>query len=152
LIRTEDACCGWIKRLILFHDKKNPEDMGEKEISEFISDLAVRQNVASSTQNQALNAIVSFYKHVLRVDLGDFGPMERAKKPGRLPVVMSRDEARRVLLHMTGEAKLMAQLLYGCGLRLMECARIRGAKSCDATTSTKRRCKKPCAPPPARPA
>jgi integron integrase len=124
-IRTEDAYCGWIKRFILFHDKKHSKDMGEKEISEFISDLAVKRDVASSTQNQALNAIVFLYKHVLRIDLGNFRSMERAKKPGRLPVVMSKDEARRVLLHLSGEAKLMAQLLYGCGLRLMECARLR---------------------------
>ncbi len=124
-IRTEDAYCGWIKQFILFHDKKHPEDMGEQEISEFVSYLAVERNVASSTQNQALNAIVFLYKHVLRKDLGNFGPMERAKKPERLPVVLSKDETRRVLLHMTGEAKLMAQLLYGCGLRLMECARLR---------------------------
>jgi integron integrase len=99
--------------------------MGEKEIAEFISHLAVKRKVASSTQNQALNAIVFLYKHVLRMELGDFGPMERAKKPQRLPVVMSKDEARRVLRCMTGEAKLMAQLLYGCGLRLMECVRLR---------------------------
>jgi len=124
-IRTEDAYCGWIKQFILFHDKKHPKDIGEKEISEFISYLAVKRNVASSTQNQALNAIVFLYKQVLKIDLGDFGPLERAKKPERLPIVMSREETRRVLLHMTGEAKLMTQLLYGCGLRLMECARLR---------------------------
>jgi len=124
-IRTEDAYCGWIKQFILFHDKKHPKDMGEKEISEFISFLAVKRNVASSTQNQALSAIVFLYKHVLRMELGDFGPLERAKKPERLPVVMSKEEARRVLLCLTGEAKLMVQLLYGCGLRLMECVRLR---------------------------
>jgi hypothetical protein len=99
--------------------------MGEKEISEFISYLAVKREVASSTQNQALNAIVFLYKQVLHIDLGDFGPMERAKKPERLPVVLSKNEARRVLLFMSGVHKLMAQLLYGCGLRLMECVRLR---------------------------
>jgi site-specific recombinase XerD len=124
-IRTEDAYCAWIRQFILFHSKMHPKEMGEKEIAEFISHLAVKRKVASSTQNQALNAIVFLYKHVLRMELGDFGPMERAKKPQRLPVVMSKDEARRVLRCMTGEAKLMAQLLYGCGLRLMECVRLR---------------------------
>jgi site-specific recombinase XerD len=99
--------------------------MGEKEISEFISHLAVQRSVASSTQNQALNAIVFLYRQVLRIELGDFGPMERAKKPKRLPVVMSQDESRRVLLHMSGEHQLMAKLLYGCGLLLMECVRLR---------------------------
>ena len=124
-IRTEDAYCGWIKQFILFHGKKHPKDMGEKEISDFISYLAVKRKVASSTQNQALNAIVFLYKQVLHIDLGDFGPMERAKKPERLPVVLSKNEARRVLLFMSGVHKLMAQLLYGCGLRLMECVRLR---------------------------
>jgi len=90
-IRTEDAYCAWIKQFILIHDKKHPKDMGEKEISEFISYLAVKRFVAASTQNQALNAIVFLYKQVLRIDLGDFGPMERAKKPERLPVVMSME-------------------------------------------------------------
>jgi integron integrase len=124
-IRTEDAYCGWIRQFILFHDKKHPKDMGEKEIAEFISHLTVERNVASSIQNQALNAIVFLYRQVLRIELGDFGPMQRAKKPERLPVVMSKEETRRVLLHISGEHKLMAQLLYGCGLRLMECVRLR---------------------------
>ncbi len=78
--KTEEAYVSWAKRYILFHNKKHPADMGEKEISEFVSDLALNRNVAASTQNQALNAVVFLYKYVLKIDLGDFGPMERAKR------------------------------------------------------------------------
>jgi integron integrase len=124
-IRTEQAYADWIRRFILFHKKQHPKDMGEKEISQFISHLATDRNVAASTQNQALNAIVFLYKQVLNVDLGDFGHMERARKPERLPTVMSRDEAGRILSSMEGIHQLMAKLLYGCGLRLMECVRLR---------------------------
>lgn len=124
-IRTEQAYIDWIRRFILFNKKRHPKDMGEKEISQFISHLATDRNVAASTQNQALNAIVFLYKQVLNVDLGDFGHMERARKPERLPTVMSRDEAGRILSSMEGIHQLMAKLLYGCGLRLMECVRLR---------------------------
>ncbi len=124
-IRTEEAYVEWIKRFILFHGKRHPKDMKEHEISQFISHLATDRNVASSTQNQALCAIVFLYKQVLRMELGDFGVMERAKKPVRLPVVMTKDEVTRVLLHMSGQHALMAKLLYGGGLRLMECVRLR---------------------------
>ncbi len=124
-IRTEQAYVDWTRRFILFHKKQHPKDMGEKEIAQFISHLATDRKVASSTQNQALNAIVFLYKQVLNVDLGDFGHMERAKKPERLPTVMSRDEAGRILSSMDGIHQLMAKLLYGCGLRLMECVRLR---------------------------
>ncbi len=124
-IRTEEAYVEWIKRFILFHGKRHPKDMKEHEISQFISHLATDRNVASSTQNQALCAIVFLYKQVLRMELGDFGAMERAKKPVRLPVVMTKDEVTRVLLHMSGQHALMAKLLYGGGLRLMECVRLR---------------------------
>ena len=124
-IRTEQAYVDWIRRYVLFHKKRHPKDMGEKEISQFISHLATARKVAASTQNQALNAIVFLYKRVLNVELGDFGHMERAKKPEKLPTVMSRDEAGRILASMTGIHQLMAKLLYGCGLRLMECVRLR---------------------------
>lgn len=99
--------------------------MGEKEISQYISHLATDRNVASSTQNQALNAIVFLYKHVLKIDLGDFGPMERAKRPERLPTVMTKTEVGHILAAMSGIYALMAKLIYGCGLRLMECVRLR---------------------------
>jgi integron integrase len=124
-IRTEQAYVQWIKRFIIFHNKRHPKDMGEKELSQFISHLATNERVASSTQNQALNAIVFLYKQVLRIQLDEFGHMERAKKPEKLPTVMSKSEVRLVLAAMSGTYRLMAKLLYGCGLRLMECVRLR---------------------------
>lgn len=123
--KTEEAYVQWIKRFIIFNGKKHPAEMGEKEISRFISHLAINRNVAASTQNQALNALVFFYKHVLNIELGDFGPMERAKKPKKIPVVMSKNEVERVLSHMTGTHRLMAQVIYGSGVRLSECLRLR---------------------------
>jgi integron integrase len=124
-IRTEEAYITWIKRYILFHGKCHPKDMGEKEISQFISYLATGKNVAASTQNQALNAIVFLYKQVLHIELGDFGSMERAKRPKRLPTVFTPDETDRVLDLMHGIHGIMAKLIYGAGLRLMECLRLR---------------------------
>lgn len=124
-IRTEQAYLQWIKRFILFHNKRHPKYMGEKEISQYISHLATDRKVASSTQNQALNAIVFLYKQVLKIELGDFGHMERAKKPEKLPTVMSKKEVGQVLAEISGTHRLMAKLLYGCGLRLMECVRLR---------------------------
>ena len=115
-IRTEQAYTDWIKKFILFHRKKHPGDMGESEISKYISYLAVKRNGAASTQNQALNAIVFLYKQVLRRELGDFGNMERAKSPKKLPTVLIKNKADRVLTVMSGKNALMAKLLYGCGL------------------------------------
>lgn len=124
-IRTEQAYVEWTKRFILFHNKRHPKYMREKEVSQYLSHLATEQKVAASTQNQALNAIVFLYKHVLRIELGDFGRMERAKKPERLPTVMTRGEVNRILAAISGTYGLMAKLIYGCGLRLMECVRLR---------------------------
>ena len=124
-IRTEQAYTDWITRYILFHGKRHPKDMGEKEISAYLSYLAVTKNVAASTQNQALNAIVFLYKHVLKREPGDFRDMERAKRPKKLPVVLTKEETDRVLTVISGTNALMAKLLYGCGLRLMECLRLR---------------------------
>ncbi len=124
-IRTEKAYMDWTKRYVLFHKKRHPKDMGEKEISQFISHLAADRRVASSAQNQALNAIVFLYKRVLNIELGNFGHMERAKKPEKLPTVMARKEVTQVLSSMSSVNQLMAKLLYGCGLRLMECVRLR---------------------------
>ncbi len=124
-IRTEQAYVDWARRYILFHKKHHPKDMGEKEIAQFISHLATDRKVASSTQNQALNAIVFLYKRVLNIELGDFGHMERAKKPEKLPTVMARTEVNKVISSMSGINQLMSKLLYGCGLRLMECVRLR---------------------------
>jgi len=99
--------------------------MGENEISQYISYLAVKKNVSASTQNQALNAVVFLYKQVLNRDLGDFGNMQRAKRPKNLPTVLTKNETNLVLTVMSGTNALMAKLLYGCGLRLMECFRLR---------------------------
>ena len=124
--RTEQAYCEWIVRYIKFHRaKKHPKDMGKKEIDAFLSHLAVDRKVAAATQKQALNAIIFLYKHVLDVDIVDTLEPVRAKKRPRLPVVMSQNEVKQVLFHMKGIHRLMAQLLYGGGLRLMECVRLR---------------------------
>ncbi len=124
-IRTEKAYISWIKRYIYFHNKRHPKDMGAAEINSFLSWLAVERKVAAATQNQALNALVFLYHQVLKIDPGDFGDVVRAKKPKRLTVVLSRDEVKAVLLNLHGEEWLMASLLYGSGLRLMECLRLR---------------------------
>jgi len=114
-----------IKRLLITYHKRHPKYLAEKEISQFISHLATDRNVAASTQNQALNALVFLYKQGLHIELGDFGHMEPAKRPDKLPTVMSKAEVSRLLAQMSDPYKLMAKLLYGCGLRLMECLRFR---------------------------
>ena len=124
-LRTEQAYVDWIKRYIYFHDKQHPADMNESHIAAFLTYLAVQRKVASSTQNQALCALVFLYKNVLKIELGDFGELIHAKKPAKLPVVFTRDEIRNIMLHLEGTVWIMAQLLYGAGLRLMECIRLR---------------------------
>jgi integron integrase len=123
--RTEEAYIRWIKRFIFFHKKRHPKDMGEKEISAFLTHLAVKGKVAASTQNQAMNAIVFLYREILNRDLGEFSNVVRAKRPAKLPVVFTREEVRRVLKKLDGTYKLIAGLMYGSGLRLMECLRLR---------------------------
>jgi integron integrase len=124
-IRTEQAYIDWIKRFILFHDKRHPNEMGAAEVEQFLSHLAVDRNVASSTQNQALSAILFLYREVLEIELPWLENVQRAKKPQRLPVVLTRDQVRTVLARLDGRNRLMANLLYGAGLRLMECLRLR---------------------------
>src|SRR2546427_857418 len=123
--RTEGAYVAWIRRYILFHDKRHPTDMGAPEITRFLSSLAVEGNVAASTQNQALSALLFLYRDVLEVELPWLDGIVRAKRPQRLPVVLSRDEVRAVLRRLEGAPRLMAYLLYGAGLRLLECCRLR---------------------------
>jgi integron integrase len=123
--RTEEAYVHWIRRYILFHGKRHPREMGEKEVADFLSALAVEGKVSASTQNQALNALLFLYREVLKVELGWLEDVVRAKKPRRLPVVLTREEVRRVLDHLDGTPRLMTTLLYGSGLRLMECCRLR---------------------------
>ena len=124
-IRTEDVYVAWIRRYILANDKRHPRDMGAYEIERFLTDLAVRGKVAASTQNQALSALLFLYREVLGQDLPWMENIRRAKQPERLPVVLTVDEVMRVLHRMTGTGHLMASLLYGSGLRLMECVRMR---------------------------
>jgi integron integrase len=124
-IRTERTYREWIKRFIVFHQKRHPREMGAFEVERFLSDLAVRGKVAASTQNQAFNALLFLYRQVLHQDIGQIEGVERAKRPERLPVVLTREEVERVLGVMTGTYQLMARILYGAGLRLMECVRLR---------------------------
>jgi len=124
-IRTEQAYVNWVRRFILFHDKRHPKDMGADEIEEYLTYLAVDRNVAASTQNQALSALLFLYQNVLKKDLDRPVDAVRAKKPKRLPTVLTREEAQQVLAAMSGTSQLIAKLLYGAGLRLIECLRLR---------------------------
>lgn len=124
-IRTEEAYLVWVKRFILFHNKRHPSEMGEKEISMFLTYLAVDKHVSASTQNQALSAILFLYKRVLNLHLEWLDDVVRAKRPRRLPVVLTRDEVMSVLDAMQGYNALIARLLYGTGMRLMEGLRLR---------------------------
>jgi integron integrase len=124
-IRTEQAYIDWIKRFIVYHHKRHPAEMAEEEVAQFLTHLARDLNVAASTQNQALSALLFLYKEVLKHEIGWLEKVERAKKPPKLPVVLSRAEVKRVFAHLHGVPKLMAGLLYGSGLRLMECVRLR---------------------------
>jgi integron integrase len=124
-IRTEQAYVDWIRRFILFHDKRHPETMGEEQISAFLTHLAVDRHVAASTQNQALSALLFLYQEVLDRKLEFMDNVERVKRPPKVPVVFTPAETRAVLGQLKGDYRLMADLLYGSGLRLMECVRLR---------------------------
>ena len=124
-LRTERIYCDWIRRYILYHQKRHPLEMGEAEITDFLTHLARDAQVAASTQNQALSSILFLYREVFQQRIGWLDAVERAKRPVRLPVVLTPDEARRVFLNLHGRHRLMAGLLYGSGLRLMECVRLR---------------------------
>lgn len=124
-VRTERAYRYWIKRFIFFHDKRHPSELGGQEVNAFLSWLATQRDVSAATQGLALNAIVFLYRHVLEQELSDIGTFVRSKQPRRLPVVFTHDEALRVLAQLRGREWLMANLLYGSGLRLLECARLR---------------------------
>ena len=124
-IRTEQSYISWIKRFIIFNNKKHPKDMGKIQIEAFLTYLAVKRNVSAGTQNQALNAILFLYRQVLNIDLPWLEDVTRAKKPTRLPVVLTVTEVQLVLSSLDGTRALVAQLLYGTGMRLMECLRLR---------------------------
>ena len=123
--RTEETYCYWVKRFIFFHHVRHPAEMAEAEINAFLTHLAVKENVSASTQNQALSALLFLYRYVVGREVGDLGEVIRARKPKRLPVVMTREEVKAVLANMTGDKWLMASMMYGAGLRLMECLRLR---------------------------
>ena len=123
--KTEEAYVGWIKRFIFFYNKRHPGEMGEPEIGKFLSSLATDRHVSASTQNQALNALLFLYHEVLNKSIGYIDGVVHAKRPRRLPVVLTKEEVGRLLGRMDGTPALMAMLLYGAGLRLMDCCRLR---------------------------
>jgi integrase len=123
--RTEKAYVAWTRRYVLFHGKRHPIEMGAAEVSRFLTSLATEAKVAASTQNQALNALLFLYRVVLEQDLPWLNEVVRARRPQHLPVVLSREEVRVILDGLDGTPRLMALLLYGAGLRLLECARLR---------------------------
>ncbi len=124
-LRTEQAYTGWVRRFILANGKRHPRTMGGPEVERFLSSLAVRANVAAGTQNQALSALLFLYREVLGVRLPWMDQVVRAKRPRRVPTVLTRDEVVRLLTAMDGRPWLIASLLYGTGMRLMECLRLR---------------------------
>src|SRR5215475_9169694 len=123
--KTEESYVHWIKRFIFFHNKRHPAQMGEKEIGQFLSVLAVDRRVSASTQNQALNAILFVYRHVLDLNPGWIDNLVRAKQSRRLPVVLQKHEVKALLDVLAGVHWIMGHLLYGAGLRLTECLRLR---------------------------
>lgn len=124
-LRTEECYVQWIRRFILFNDKRHPREMGADEITRYLSHLARACNVSASTQNQALNAILFLYREVLKIDLPWMDGIDRAKRPARLPVVFTQAEVRALLAPLEGTVWLMLSLIYGAGLRLSECLRLR---------------------------
>lgn len=123
--RTEEAYVGWIRRFILFHNKRHPNEMGAEEIKQYLNHLAVEQNVSSSTQNQALQAILFLYKKVLGKEVGWLNDIKHATRIKHLPVVFSRNETAQILNKLTGVIKLVVSLLYGTGMRLGEVLNLR---------------------------
>jgi len=124
-IRTEQAYADWIKRFILHFDKQHPKDLGAEEVEQFLTYLAVEGKVAASTQNQAKSALLFLYREVLQIELPWLDNVEQAKAPKRLPVVLTRHEVQAVLSRMQGTHWLIASMLYGTGMRIMECLRLR---------------------------
>jgi integron integrase len=123
--RTEEAYVFWIRRFLAFHGMRHPNQMGSAEVASFLSYLAIRRRVSASTQNQAFSAILFLYRNVLERELAGLETVPRAKRPERVPVVLTRDEIGQILMRLHGSLRLMAALMYGSGLRLLECARLR---------------------------
>jgi integron integrase len=123
--RTESAYVDWIRRYILFHQKRHPSEMGAPEIAAFLTWLATNRRVSASTQNQSLSALLFLYRDVLHIEIGSIENVPRARMPVRVPVVLSRDEVARIMKHLHGVTWIMVTLLYGSGLRLHECLELR---------------------------
>jgi integron integrase len=123
--RTEEAYVHWVKRFVYFSGRRHPRELGEAEVTAFLSHLAVERNVAAGTQNQAMSALLFLYKHVLQLDLAWLANVQRASRLPRLPAVLSRAEVEQVLHQLQGTRWLLASLLYGAGLRVLECLRLR---------------------------
>lgn len=123
--RTEKTYVSWIKRYVHFHGLKHPAEMGPPEIEAFLSHLALERGVSAATQNQALCALLFLYREVLQIHIGRLGGIVRARRSRRLPVVLTREEVERLFAQLSGTHRLMAGLLYGSGLRLRECLRLR---------------------------
>jgi integron integrase len=132
--RTEETYIHWIKRFIFFHNERHPAEMAEPEIARFLSSLATERHVSASTQNQALNALLFLFRQVLRKDIGYVNGVVRANRPKRLPTVLTRQELRSIFGNLDGSEWTMAMLLYGAGLRLMECLQLR-VKDVDFSTN-----------------
>lgn len=124
-LRTERAYAQWVYRFVVYHGKRHPREMGAREIQAFLTWLAVERDVAASTQNQALCALLFLYREVLRIDLPRIEEAVRARRSRRVPTVLTRDEVRAVMAQLTGVHALVAGLLYGGGLRLLEALRLR---------------------------
>jgi len=124
-VRTEEAYIGWIRRFILYHNKKHPLEMGALEVELYLTHLAVGEKVSANTQKQALNALVFLYHRVLQKPLGQFRDISRPKKPQRRPLVLGKNEVERILRVMVGTHQLIATLLFGTGMPLLECLRLR---------------------------
>ena len=123
--RTEQTYCHWVKRFIFFHNLRHPAQMAEPEINAYLTHLAVKEKVSASTQNQALSALLFLYRQVLDRKIGDLGEVIRARKSRHVPVVMTREEIKAVLVNLAGDKWLMGSLMYGAMLRPMECLRLR---------------------------
>ncbi len=125
-LRTEETYVGWVRQFILYHNKRHPKEMGVPEINDFVTHLVNQKSVSASTQNQAISAILFLYRNVLQIALDENALLPiRPGRPKRVPTVLSREEAKRVIAQMDGVYKIMAQLMYGSGLRLMEVMRLR---------------------------
>lgn len=124
-IRTEQAYLDWVRRFVRFHGMRHPREMGEKEVEAFLTDLAVAGRVAASTQNQAKSAILFLYREVMGLELPWLSGVECAKRPQRLPVVLTREEVQAALAHVSGTSGLVLRLLYGTGMRILEALRLR---------------------------